>query len=189
MQQVEFIRPFFSLAELPKDGLREVACIGRSNVGKSSLINALADRKQLARISSTPGKTQSLNYYKFEQSFYLVDMPGYGFAREAKTKRIEWNKLIEGYLDDREQLKHILLLVDSRHTGLENDTMVAEWLETFEKPWSIVLTKIDKVTQSDLAKHEKFLRNQYQTLANVWRTSSETKRGIPELRRFLLSNM
>lgn len=189
MTNVAFIRPCFSLAELPKDGLAEVACIGRSNVGKSSLINALANRKDLARTSSTPGKTQSLNYYKFGDAFYLVDMPGYGFAREAKTKRIEWNKLIEGYLTDREVLKHILLLVDARHTGLENDMMIAEWLETFGKPWSIVLTKIDKVKQSDLAKHEKFLRGTYQSLAEIWKTSAETKRGIRELRGFLSAKL
>jgi GTP-binding protein len=186
MPNVEFIRPFFSLTELPTDGLPEVACIGRSNVGKSSLINALADRKNLARTSSTPGKTQSLNYYKFERAFYLVDMPGYGFAKEAKTKRLEWSKLIEGYLTDRDPLRHLLLLVDARHFGLENDMLVADWLEEFGKPWSIVLTKIDKVSQSDLAQHEKFLRERYRTLAGIWKTSSETKRGIRELRGFLV---
>lgn len=186
--KVEFIRPFFSLEELPKDNLPEVACIGRSNVGKSSLINALADRKNLARTSSTPGKTQSLNYYKFDEKFYLVDMPGYGYAKEAKTKRVEWNKLIESYLTTREQLRAILLLVDSRHSGLENDILVAEWLESFGKPWSIVLTKIDKVNQSDLAKHESFLRMKFSTLEHIWRTSSESKRGIRELRQFLLAS-
>jgi GTP-binding protein len=185
--KVEFIKPFFSLAELPKDGLPEVACIGRSNVGKSSLINALADRKGLARTSSTPGKTQSLNYYKFDEAFYLVDMPGYGYAKEAKTKRLEWNKLIESYFTSREALSHILLLVDARHADLENDMLVAGWLEGFDKPWSIVLTKIDKVKQSDLAQHEKFLRATFNSLTNIWRTSSETKRGIRELRVFLSS--
>jgi GTP-binding protein len=187
MKSVAFIRPFFSLAELPKDGLPEVACIGRSNVGKSSLINALADRKNLARISSTPGKTQSLNYYKFDDAFYLVDMPGYGFAKEAKTKRMEWNKLIESYMMEREELRTILLLIDSRHAGLDNDMLVADWLEEYGKPWCVVLTKMDKVTQSDLAKHQKFLQDRFKTLTHIWRTSSETGRGIRELRGFLAS--
>lgn len=182
-----FLRPFFSLQELPKDGLPEIGIIGRSNVGKSSLINALAERKNLARTSATPGKTQSLNYYKFDEAFYLVDMPGYGYAREAKSKRIEWSKLIEGYLTSREALKRILLLIDARHPGLQNDMLVAHWLEGFGKPWALVMTKTDKASQADLTRHEQFLRETFSS-ASIWRTSSETKRGVRELRRFLAAS-
>jgi GTP-binding protein len=177
---VKFIRSVFDLKDLPSDGKPEIAFVGRSNVGKSSLINALAFRKDLAKVSRTPGKTQSLNFYDFDSEFYLVDMPGYGFARSSKENRLSWGKLIETYLDSRKELKAIAILIDSRHIGIESDVMVLEWLNEREGQWLAILTKSDKVIQSHIAEQVRFLREGFPHCREVCKTSSQAGKGIRE---------
>src|SRR5260221_360953 len=127
--EVKFVSSFASMLSLPKDGLPEVAFIGRSNVGKSSLLNAIADRKQLAKTSSTPGKTRTLNFFHASAGcdFYLVDMPGYGYAKQSKSERFSWAKLAERYFLERKELIATAILIDARHPNLEADQMVIEW--------------------------------------------------------------
>lgn len=181
---VQFVKSVFKPEDFPNDGLPEIALIGRSNVGKSSLINALAERKEMARTSSTPGKTQCLNYYRFD-NFNLVDMPGYGYARASKTSRFQWIGLIEKYFDSREELRSTGILVDARHIGLENDVILMKWLSEQEHPWFIVLTKIDKVKQQDISAHEKYLKKEFERVGAVFKTCSKDGKGVRALRAYL----
>jgi GTP-binding protein len=145
-----FIASLYDIKQLPTDGLPEIALVGRSNVGKSSLINKLCGRKNLAFVSSTPGKTQSLNYFLINESFYIVDLPGYGYARVPEHLKAGWSKLVEGYLSGREQIKLVLHIVDARHDPSELDKMMAGWLDYFKIPYYIVITKIDKIARSKI---------------------------------------
>jgi GTP-binding protein len=182
----QFLSSFPRVDLLPLDGRPEIAFIGRSNVGKSSLINAFTGRKGLAKTSSTPGKTQLLNYFDINGQFYLVDMPGYGYAKVSKGARQDWGKVSEEYFKKRKQLLAVGLLIDARHPGLANDVEVVEWFSENNIPFFIVMTKIDKVKQQDLASHERLLKESVFTAQAIIKTSSETGRGIDELRRFVL---
>ncbi len=173
------------MTELPTDGLPEIAFIGRSNVGKSSLINTIAQKKGLAKVSSLPGKTQSLNYFRHDDDYYLVDMPGYGYAKVAKSSREIWGKLFESYFLERKEMRAVGVLVDSRHPGLANDEVVIDWFMEQKTPFFIVLTKIDKINQSVLAQHENYLRNRIGADVRIFRTSSEKSRGAKELGWYL----
>lgn len=184
LMAVQFVKSVFKPEDLPTDGLPEIALIGRSNVGKSSLLNALAERKEMARTSSTPGKTQCLNYYLFN-NFYLVDMPGYGYARASKTSRFQWIGLIEKYFQSRQELRATGILVDARHIGLENDVILMKWLSEQGHPWFIVLTKIDKVRQQDIAAHEKYLRQEFEGVGAVFKTCSKDGKGVRALLAYL----
>jgi len=128
--------------------LPEIAIVGRSNVGKSSLLNHLTSNKKLARVSSTPGKTQLLNFFIFNEELCLVDLPGYGFAKVSKKKRLDWGDLIQKYLHERKSLKLILLLIDSRHPPTRDDIAFAKWALHFNKPLLVVFTKVDKLSKS-----------------------------------------
>ncbi len=182
-----FLSSFSSFDALPTDHKPEVALIGRSNVGKSSLINALADRKQLAKTSSTPGKTRTLNYYLVNDEFYLVDMPGFGYAKLARSERAEWADLTERYFLERKELASIGLLIDARHPELESDKAALRWFRDNELTFFIVLTKCDKTKQQDLAKHVNVIRDSY-AVTDVHSTSSTTGKGIARLKIFLVEN-
>lgn len=147
----EFIGSYTSLKTLPQQGLPEIAFIGRSNVGKSSLINKLLGVKRLALTSSTPGKTRKINLFRISDKLFFVDLPGYGFARVSKSERGAWQGMIEGYLLGSEQLRLLVLLIDSRHGLLANDRQMIEWLEHEQLPFLAVLTKADKLKRNDLA--------------------------------------
>lgn len=183
--RAKFITSVAKFADCPKDGLPEIALLGRSNVGKSSLINAMTEQRGLAKTSSTPGKTQLLNYFLINDSFYLVDMPGYGYAKAGQKQRLEWAKLSQRYLEEREELKLVGLLVDSRHPSLASDVAAIEWLTERNIPLAVVLTKIDKLRQQELRQHEKELKNYAESAVRIIPTSVETKRGIGVLREFL----
>ncbi|MEI8135376.1 MAG: ribosome biogenesis GTP-binding protein YihA/YsxC [bacterium] len=180
-----FLRSIFDPKELPSDGVPEIALIGRSNVGKSSLINALTEKKELAKTSSTPGKTQSLNYFEIDKRYYLVDMPGYGFAKSSKTARGQWAGLIDQYFADRQVLRGVGILLDARHIGLDNDNLIMEWLSGLDYPWFIVLTKVDKVKQQDISAHERHLKKEFERAEVVFKTSSKDGKGIASLRAYL----
>ncbi|KZE64479.1 GTP-binding protein [Fictibacillus phosphorivorans] len=144
--------------QYPEGNLPEIALAGRSNVGKSSFINKMIHRKNLARTSSKPGKTQTLNFYILNESFYFVDVPGYGFAKVSKTEREAWGKMIEQYLVERDQLKAVVQLVDLRHPPSKDDVLMYEWLKYHELPVIVVATKSDKIPKGKWDKHKKVVK-------------------------------
>ncbi|MCR8644184.1 ribosome biogenesis GTP-binding protein YihA/YsxC [Paenibacillus sp. N1-5-1-14] len=154
----EFVISAVQPSQYPEDALPEIALAGRSNVGKSSLINKMINRKNLARTSSQPGKTQTLNYYRINQDLYFVDLPGYGYAKVSKTERERWGRFIEQYLAQREELKLVLQLVDLRHPPSKEDQAMFQWLQHFDKPMLVVATKADKIPKSQWQKHAKIVR-------------------------------
>ncbi|WP_031544627.1 ribosome biogenesis GTP-binding protein YihA/YsxC [Salinicoccus luteus] len=155
---VEILISAVSSAQYPKTGLPEIALSGRSNVGKSSFINAVAGRKNIARTSSKPGKTQTLNFYNMDDQFVFVDVPGYGYAKQSKKAREEWGKMIENYLAEREELAAVIQLVDLRHKPTEDDVLMYNYLKHFEIPVIMICTKMDKIPKSKLEKHLKVVR-------------------------------
>lgn len=170
-------------SKLPDNQLPEIAFAGKSNVGKSSLINALVNRKSYARISATPGKTQTINFYNVNEELYLVDLPGYGYAKVSEKEKIQWGKLIERYLHGSKQLKAVFLLIDIRHAPSANDKMMYEWILNQGYNPIIIATKLDKIKRSQKDKQLKIIR---QGLGLVPGTivipfSSVTKQGREEI--------
>ena len=148
----EFVKSAFEKAHWTTDGRPEIAFLGRSNVGKSSLINSLLLRKGLARTSNTPGRTQSINFFLINETFYFADLPGYGYAKVSKTMRSDWGKMAEEYLAEREELNLCIQLIDSRHKPTSLDIQLNEWLVFNQKPHLIVATKADKNSNNELRK-------------------------------------
>jgi GTP-binding protein len=178
-----------SLEGLPPDKESEVCFIGRSNVGKSSLINALFGRKNLARTSKTPGRTQELNYFFLGDKSFIVDLPGYGYARASKDKRSNWQDLIKLYISGRRSLKRVFTLVDSRHGLKSNDKEFFEFLDSCAVNYQIILTKTDKVKDKELTLlNEKLTEQIAQHPAcnpEFLRTSANSKIGISDLRTLI----
>jgi GTP-binding protein len=161
--RAEFIKSAFKEDDWPRDSLPEIAFLGRSNVGKSSLLNSLLGVRGLARASSTPGRTQSLNFFLINGRFYFVDLPGYGYARAPKAIKAEWNKAAEDYLAIREQLVLSIHIVDSRHEPSKQDLQLHEWLVHHHKPHLIVATKSDKLSNNELRKNIERISRFFQT--------------------------
>lgn len=132
----------------PQQGMPEIAMAGKSNVGKSSLINSLTRHSKLARTSSAPGKTRLINYYMINEAFLLVDLPGYGFARAPKSEQQKWSRMIEGFLTGSENLKHVFQLVDIRHEPTQEDVMMIEYLRHYDIPFTVIATKADKLSKA-----------------------------------------
>lgn len=151
----EFEKSAYERIHWPSADLPEVAFLGRSNVGKSSLLNSLLQRKALARTSNTPGRTQCINFFLVNGEFYFVDLPGYGFAKVSKAMRSDWGKMAEQYLSEREQLVLSIQLVDARHKPTTLDIQLHEWLSFNQKPYMIVATKADKLSTNELRKQLK----------------------------------
>lgn len=169
--------------QFPETGYPEVAFAGRSNVGKSSLINGLINRKALARTSGQPGKTQTINFYNVEETLYFVDLPGYGYARTSKTNRESWGKMIEYYLNRRKELGMILLLVDIRHKPNENDQLMMDYIRKSGLEPLVVATKADKLKRSQVKKHIKIIADtlKLETTDQVIPFSAMTKQGKDEV--------
>jgi GTP-binding protein len=172
----EFVKSAFNSSHYPTDGLPEISFLGRSNVGKSSLINSLLLRKGLARTSNTPGRTQSINFFLINESFYFVDLPGYGFAKVSKQMRGDWGKMAEEYLRQRQQLVLSIQLVDSRHKPTALDIQLHEWLVFHGKPNVIVATKVDKLSNTQYQKSAKEIEKTLPS-SDVISYSSATGRG------------
>ncbi len=172
----EFVKSAFEKRHWTTDGLSEIAFLGRSNVGKSSLINSLLLRKGLARTSNTPGRTQSINFFLINERFYFTDLPGYGYARVSKTMRADWGKMAEEYLAERAELALCIQLIDARHKPTPLDVQLNEWLVFNDKPHLIVATKADKISNNEVKKSigaaEKALPG-----AKILTFSSQTKHG------------
>ncbi len=188
-QDCKFLRPVKVFADLPPTKLPEIAFAGRSNVGKSSLINALTNRKTLARVSNTPGRTRDINLFELGGRITIADLPGYGFAKVPKQMAYEWRRLIEAYLRGRPQLKRVCLLIDARHGANENDRDAMAMLAGVAASFIVVLTKIDKLNLTDAAKAVNDATQLAATFTSahpdVFATSAETGLGIPELRAHL----
>lgn len=159
IKQSEFITSAVKRSQYPEDMRNEIAFVGRSNVGKSSIINALTNRKKLAKVSQTPGKTRLVNFFLINNDFYLVDLPGYGYAKVSKSEKESWGKTIETYLEGRQQLKRIVLLVDSRHKPTADDIMMYDWIKHYGYDAVIVATKSDKLKNSEFKKNEKIIKD------------------------------
>lgn len=170
-------------SKLPENAFPEIAFAGKSNVGKSSLINALMNRKSYARISATPGKTQTINFYNINDELYLVDLPGYGYAKVSESEKEKWGKLIERYLHESLQLKAVFLLVDIRHEPSGNDKMMYDWVVAQGYQPIIIATKLDKIKRSQVDKHLKMLRQGLNLIpgTKIIPFSSMTKQGRDEI--------
>jgi GTP-binding protein len=182
----EFIAGTNNLGALPDMALPEIAFAGRSNVGKSSLVNALTGRRTLARTSQTPGRTQQINFFNLSDAIYLVDLPGYGYAKASKTSIKNWTDLVNTYLKGRASLARVIVLIDSRHGLKDKDRDVMTMLDINAVPYQVVLTKIDKTPQKELAKRlsETYveLRKHVAAHPEIISTSSEKAIGIEALR-------
>ena len=150
VNNAEFIRSAVRPADFPRDGLPQVAFAGRSNVGKSSVINHLLNRKNFARVGAAPGKTTHINYFLIDRSFYLVDLPGYGYAKVSKAERDRWGKLMELWFADNELMTLGILIVDARHKPTADDCTMAEWFKACGRPFSVVANKLDKLKKSEI---------------------------------------
>ena len=183
IKQSEFIISAVKKSQYPVDQRVEIAFVGRSNVGKSSIINALTNRKKLAKVSQTPGKTRLINFFLINNDFYLVDLPGYGYAKVSKAEKASWGETIERYLNGREELKRVVLLVDSRHKPTADDIMMHEWIKHYGYDVIVVATKSDKLSNNALKKSEKVIRDALKLSGNdkLYFFSSLNKKGSEQL--------
>lgn len=174
-------------SKIPENALPEVAFAGKSNVGKSSLINALVNRKALARTSSQPGKTQTINFYNVNQEIYFVDLPGYGYAKVSVEIKEKWGKMVENYLRRTKQLRQVFLLIDIRHEPSENDRIMYDWIRKNGYQPVIIATKSDKINRSQIQKHVKMVRAGLGAGADtrILPFSAETKQGREEIYQLL----
>ena len=176
VNSAEFVKSAFDKAHWPEGEVPEIAFLGRSNVGKSSLINSLLGRKGLARTSNTPGRTQSINYFLVNGGFYFVDLPGYGYAKVSKSMRSDWGVMAREYLTDRQQLVLFIQLIDSRHPPTELDRQLNDWLIVNEKPSVVVATKADKLSANQLQKQMALLGREMPE-SKILAYSSSTGKG------------
>lgn len=185
IQSARFIKSSSKISQCPEPDKPEFAFIGRSNVGKSSLINMLVNKRDLAKTSSKPGKTQLINHFLINEAWYLVDLPGYGFASVSQQTRAEWTKMIENYLLKRENLACVFVLIDSRHKPQSADLDFITWLGENQVPLSLVFTKSDKLSKNQLkqslTEYSKELKNRWDDLPLITITSAESKIGREEL--------
>ena len=174
-------------SKLPENTLPEVAFAGKSNVGKSSLINGLMNRKSLARTSAKPGKTQTINFYNINGEMYLVEMPGYGYAKIAESEKKKWGAMIENYLHSSKQLLAVFLLIDIRHAPSENDRMMYEWMVYQGFAPIIIATKLDKIKRSQVQKNVKIIREglKVEPGTKVFPYSAMTKQGREEIWEYM----
>ena len=169
-------------SQYPEDNMAEFLLVGRSNVGKSSFINTLIERKNFARTSSKPGKTQTLNFYKVNDAFYLVDVPGYGYASVSKDTQKKFGLMIEEYLKERPNLKHVFMLIDYRHKPTEDDILMYEFLKYYNLNITIVATKYDKVSKNNRIKQDKIIKDTLKFEDDEFITfSTITKKGRAEI--------
>jgi GTP-binding protein len=191
ISRVEFVTSAVRKSQYPVDNKPEFLMIGRSNVGKSSFINTLVNRKNIARISSIPGKTQTLNFFLINELFYLVDVPGYGFAKVSKSLKNKFGMIIEDYLKERENLKLVFMLVDFRHKPTSDDVLMYEYLKYYNIPVTIIATKCDKVSKNSYMKNEKIIKDtlNLEDGDSIIYFSSVDKRGKQEVHNKIIETI
>ena len=178
----KFVKSASKPAEFIVDELPQVAIVGRSNVGKSSLINMLSNNKKMAKTSSTPGRTRLVNYFDIDGKLYLVDLPGYGFAQASKSIKKEWDRVLDDYFNNTHNLKLVLLLIDCRHLPSELDVMMLNYLVELNIPYQIVLTKADKLSKNQLVKNINDISNHIRHNKNMFiSTSADKKQGAEQI--------
>lgn len=189
IRSAEFLASYTTYKDCPEPNIPEYAFVGRSNVGKSSLINMLMDKKNLAKTSQSPGKTQLLNAFHINQEWYLMDLPGYGYAKVSKSMRKDFNKLIKDYAEFRENLMCIFVLLDSRHEPQKNDLEFMRWLGEKGIPFIMVFTKADKLSSSQMNKnlnnYKKEMLKEWEVLPELFVTSAEQRLGKNEILSFI----
>lgn len=189
ISKVEFLTSAATVSKCPDPDKPEFAFIGRSNVGKSSLINMLVQRKNLARISATPGKTQLINHFIVNDEWYLVDLPGYGYAKSSKSMRKDWEIMIQNYLQHRENLVCVFVLIDSRHSLQAIDEQFMKWLGTKQIPFIRIFTKMDKdgITrvQSNIASHNRDMKKTWAQVPPAFVSSAETQVGREDILKYI----
>lgn len=158
IKQAEFKTSAVKPTQYPDDGMCEIAFVGRSNVGKSSLINTLTNRRKLVKVSGTPGKTRLINFFTINNKLYFVDLPGYGYAKVSKSEKATWGKMMEQYLINRPELKKVALLVDCRHKPTGDDVLMYDWIKHYGYEIIVVATKKDKLTKNELQKSSKVIK-------------------------------
>ncbi len=177
----QFVNCYVDLRKLPAEDKPEIALAGRSNVGKSSLINCICKRRKLAKSSSTPGKTRTINFYDMDGSWYFVDLPGYGYAKVSKEEQARWGKIIERYLKNRQQLKGVIFLIDIRHEPGANDRQMKDWLSRCELPVLVVATKADKLSRAQTIKQLAVIKKSLDLPFDPIPFSAETGQGEKEV--------
>jgi len=182
VKTVELKATAFNSSQYPKDDFLQIAIVGKSNVGKSSLINTILNRRNFARISSKPGKTRGINFYLINDKLYLVDLPGYGYAEVSKEMKKQWGKNIEEYLNKSAKLVHGLLLIDIRRIPSEDDIIMADWFRYKNIPYTVIATKVDKLKKTELEKSlEIFTKTLNIKKENIIKFSSLKKIGAEEV--------
>ncbi|MBI1823193.1 MAG: YihA family ribosome biogenesis GTP-binding protein [Nitrospirae bacterium] len=193
IKSAEFISSCVDVRSFPKQLLPEIAFVGRSNVGKSTLMNRLLNRHALVKVSGTPGKTQTINFFLINKAFYFVDLPGYGFAKVPETIRLSWKKMIENYLSRRENLVGVVLLIDIRRSPMKEDLQMKDWLASFQIPALMVATKSDKLKTGQKIKSLAMIYDTYQAeqiipfssltdegKEEIWKSLSRLMRDAPQ---------
>jgi len=190
IRSVEFYRAAYKAEDFPTDKRPQFAMVGRSNVGKSSLINAVLNRKAVARVSQTPGKTQAIHFYLVNGRFYIVDLPGYGYAKVSKTTMRSWGELVRGYLENADVLRLIFLLIDARRVPGEHDLQMHRWTREASIEERVVMTKSDKLSKSQLARQRAAIAADMEIEPEqIIPFSAVTKQGAHEVRREIASRL
>lgn len=187
-KNTSFIKSAYDAEDFPRHRYPEFAFAGRSNVGKSSLINRLVADKKMARVSSRPGRTQCINFFNVDNSFCLVDLPGYGFARVPDEVKQEWQELINDYLYYRNNLRGVIQIIDARHQPTEDDLLMIDWLESMELPAIVAATKVDKLSHSQKSKQEKKIQQNLNLPPSIEFTffSAKTGTGCKKVKNFII---
>ena len=185
LKNMKFETSVFSKDKILKTDLNQIVLVGKSNVGKSSFINSLANQKHLAKVGQNPGKTKSLNYYNVNNEFYLVDLPGYGYSTMSRQEKINTSNLINTYIENNKSISYIFFLVDIRHKPTENDRIMYEWLLSNKIPFSIIATKSDKIAKTKIPNYVNVIRKTLFAKEDIIAFSSENKNNIEEIEKII----
>lgn len=188
VKSAHYLKSFAEADDIPKNNIPQIAFAGRSNVGKSSVLNTLTNKKNLAKISSTPGKTIFLNFFLINDKIYFVDLPGYGYARTSKSTQRSWEKLVEGYLMKSQNLKGVVQIIDIRHPPFESDLQLLEWLDFHNRQTLVVLTKADKLSRSKALLNQRKAEEELQKKNNsIVIFSAKTRQGKDQVLKWISS--
>ena len=189
LKNMKFETSVFSIKQILNTDLKQIVMVGKSNVGKSSFINSLANQKRLAKVGQKPGKTKSINYYNVNNEFYIVDLPGYGYSTMTKIEQENVNKLVNKYINNNKNITHIFFLVDIRHKVTENDRIMYEWLLKQNIPFTIIATKADKVAKTKLSSYLEVITKTLFAKEKIIAFSSETKLNLDIIENIIKENI